>query len=140
MLIARRIGSLVIAGTAVVIWFVLAPNEGDHSSQAATIEVTDDLNNESTAGAAQQAVVNGWTADSYLALLSRQLDEQTTVGARDNRPAALLVLVVLALALIAFTDDDTGGAYRTATGARVAPSAASAPTDFTDEKDNDAET
>lgn len=100
MLLTRRIGALVLAAVAVLVWFAMAPEtpEEAHADAVASIEAEDAANNTITDGAPQQTVVNGWTANEYLKLISTQLN-----GSQDPRPAALLGLGVLGLALIAFT-------------------------------------
>lgn len=111
MIIARRIGSLLLAAAAIAVWFVLAPDETDapdNSSRVAGIEAEDETNNQIAEGAPQQTVVNGWTEHNYLALISDQLDENAAPAAQDERPAALLGLGVLGLSLIAFTTPRPG--------------------------------
>ena len=60
---------------------------------SAGIIMADTANNARTEGAPQQTVVNGWTAKDLLTVIARE-------GARpsDERPAALLVLVVIGIA------------------------------------------
>jgi hypothetical protein len=63
----------------------------------------DKINNTSTQGAPQQAVVNGWTAKDLLTVIASEGAEQ------DQRPAALLALAVIGLA----------GGIATSTGSRA---------------------
>lgn len=104
--IIRWVGAVILVAAAVTVWFALqpkAPENFDHSAEAAAIEVEDDANNDLTGGAPQQAVVNGWTANAYLALISRQIDAADAPAPRDDRPAAMLGLCVLGIALLMAT-------------------------------------
>ena len=107
LLLIRRVGALVLVGAAVYIWFAKAPATpatADHRAAVAAIERQDDADNGRTQGAPQQAVVNGWTTNAYLRLISGQLAaDDARQASRDARPAALLVLGVLGIALLAFT-------------------------------------
>ena len=55
--------------------------------------LVDTANNARTEGAPQQAVVNGWTAKDLLTVIAREGAQPS-----DERPAALLVLVVVGIA------------------------------------------
>lgn len=134
MIWVRRIGSVLLAAAAVTVWFAMAPADvqtGLSRSAAdnlpsTTVDrddiaaiMTDDGLNQGTADSApQQSVVNGWTArdlleaiaqqgaDTYRAVVAAaQPDPIPPTPERDQRPAALLVLAVIGLALAAFTDD-----------------------------------
>lgn len=97
----RLIGSAVIAALALLTLVAFAPDiNADSSAERAATWIEDSANQENTAGAPQQQVVNGWTGNALLDLISEQLDEQTSP---DQRPVALLTLGILLLALIAAT-------------------------------------
>lgn len=102
LVIFRRVGFSVLALAAVVIFFAGRPDSvevNDHSFSRISIESDDDANNSRTQGAPQQQVVNGWTTNAYLRLISQQLDQVGALVPIDERPAALLLLGVLALTL-----------------------------------------
>lgn len=92
----RLVGSVVIALLAILTLVAFAPST-DGSAERLGIWLDDAANQELTEGAPQQAVVNGWTENALLDLISTQLD------AVDHRPAILLTLGVLVLALTAVT-------------------------------------
>lgn len=98
----RVLGSVAIALLA-VLTLAFADPESDAtntSSDRMIIWMDDSVNQENTAGAPQQTVVNGWTGNALLDAISQQLDEQ---GQSDHRLAMLLTLAVLLLALNAAT-------------------------------------
>jgi hypothetical protein len=95
---------------ALAVWFGMAPDVPDHASQIAAIEANDNVNNASTAGAPQQAVVNGWTTIDYLQLLAQQSDELASGSVRDDRPTAMIGLCVAGIALLALTTRPDAGA------------------------------
>ena len=98
----RLIGSAVIAALALLTLVAFSPTTpaADFSADRASTWAEDSVNQENTTGAPQQQVVNGWTANALLDLISEQLDEQPPP---DQRPAVLLMLGVLMLALMAAT-------------------------------------
>jgi hypothetical protein len=124
VLLIRRIGALALVAAALFVWFSMAPEAPkklDHGSAVAAIESEDDGNNVLASGAPQQAVVNGWTSNDYLKLISEQLDANgSRQQVRDVRPSALLVLGVAGIALIAFTSP---GPWRPARSTGPGPSA-----------------
>jgi hypothetical protein len=96
VIMIRRVGACILAVAAIVVWFAMGPsNEGDRSSDVSQALLTYDLNEARTEGAPQQTVVNGWVAKDLLAIIAE--DE------RDDRPAALLGLLVLGAALALIT-------------------------------------
>lgn len=102
----RLVGSLIIALAAVVVLFTAGPSHDDArdlSTSRAAIWVDDEANQSRTEGAPQQQVVNGWTGNALLDLISEQLDAATAPAKPDNRPAVLLTLGVLLLALTTVT-------------------------------------
>lgn len=102
----RRLGALALAAAAITVWLVMAPEPIDakaHADEVEAILAMAELNNDSAEGAAQQDVVNGWATRDLLALLSAQIDEDRT----DERPVALLALLVLGAALALATSDRT---------------------------------
>ena len=110
MSVVRRVGAVVLALAAVVIWFAMAPSDAsDRSSDIAGVLAEYELNEARTQGAPQQQVVNGWAAKDLLAIIAEQQDASVT----DERLPALGVLVVLGLALVLATSTrppDAGGA------------------------------
>lgn len=103
MTLIRRLGAVTLLAAVIAVWFGMAPEVPNHASQIARIEATDDSNNARTAGAPQQAVVNGWTTIEYLQLLAQQSDELASASVRDDRPGAMLGLCVAGIALLALT-------------------------------------
>lgn len=94
MLLARRIGLGVIALLGLLVWLLGAPSSyssSGHEDRIAEIKSVDEENNEGAEGAPQQDVVNGWTTNRYLELLA-----EDSFATRDPRPAALLLLLLLA--------------------------------------------
>jgi hypothetical protein len=79
---------VILVLAAIALWFGMAP-EDSYEDVRADIESTDDLNNASTDGAPQQAVVNGWTTIDYLELLSIQQEES------DDRRDSLFLLALV---------------------------------------------
>ena len=100
---ARTIGTLVITLLAVLSFFLAGPTDftSQHSAERAEFAAVNDLNEELTSGAPQQAVVNGWTANDLLGLISRQLDDGS---GGDQRPAILLTLGIVLVALRTVTE------------------------------------
>jgi hypothetical protein len=97
MTIIRRIGFALLACAAVLVWAFMGPERitaEDHADRLGEIAADDDANNEFTEGAPQQEVVNGWTSINYLELIAEDVNQLP-----DNRPAALLTLLVLAACL-----------------------------------------
>lgn len=108
MTVLQRAGAAALAIAAVAVWFLMAPEavpeaEG-HGELLSDVLDSAEANNALADGAPQQEVVNGWAARDLIAVTVRQNDaliEQ--VHPRDERPAALLVLAVLGIALHALT-------------------------------------
>lgn len=82
-------------GLTMLLWFGMAPDSREASFEEAISEalLVDTANNARTEGAPQQAVVNGWTAKDLLTVIAREGAQPS-----DERPAALLVLVVVGIA------------------------------------------
>ncbi len=119
MPLVRRVGAIVLAFAAVVIWFAMAPDESsDRSSDIASALAEYELNEARTEGAPQQQVVNGWVARDLLTVIAEQQNDTVT----DERLPALAVLVVLGLALHIATSLRPTTADGV-TSARVAPAA-----------------
>ncbi|MGY1813797.1 hypothetical protein [Blastococcus sp. SYSU D00820] len=96
MALLRRIGAVVLAVAAVVVWYAMAPEELGDSSAAIREALSDYERNEAnTSGAPQQQVVNGWVAKDLLTIIAEQQNESVT----DERLPALAGLAVLGLAL-----------------------------------------
>jgi hypothetical protein len=94
--VVRRVGAIVLAFAAVVIWFAMAPDEpSDRSRDIASALADYELNDGRTQGAPQQQVVNGWVAKDLLTIIAEEQNDSVT----DERLPALAVLVVLGLAL-----------------------------------------
>jgi hypothetical protein len=116
--LARRVGAIVLALAAVVVWFAMAPDESsDRSSEIARVLADYELNEGRTQGAPQQQVVNGWAAKDLLTIIAKQQNESVT----DERLPALAVLIVLGLALFAATSTRSADARGAASGPAVPP-------------------
>jgi hypothetical protein len=118
--ILRRVGAVVIAIAAIVVWVTMGSSEksdGEYLADIRSAMLDDRLNQNSADSAPQQSVVNGWTARDLLAISAR-IEAQ---GSRDDdRLAAELMLLCLAVAWFAITSPRyrTVGTYRgAATGA-----------------------
>ncbi len=68
----------------------------DYDRMREQIEDRDDRNNSETSGAPQQQVVNGWTTNEYLELLSVQAEESNA------RRDALLLLGLIGAGTVLF--------------------------------------
>jgi hypothetical protein len=98
--VVRATGAVLLAGLAVVLWFVMAPEEMDDSTAELTAALAEYEANEARAdGAVQQQVVNGWVAKDLLAIIAEQADDSTRADRQaDDRLAAEAVVAVVALA------------------------------------------
>jgi hypothetical protein len=137
MITFRRIGLAVLAVAAIAVFFVLAPDSSapelsvltpDYGNMVQEALSDFDANDARTEGAPQQQVVNGWVARDLLSIIALEQNElveaaRTAHAEPDNRPAALLVIAILAIAL--------WGA--TSTPVRSEQLAATPPTPETDE-------
>jgi hypothetical protein len=97
VIIARKVGAIVLAVAAVVVWFTLGPE--DRSSDIRQAISAYELNELRTEGAPQQQVVNGWVAKDLLTIIAEQQNDVSS----DERLPALVALLVLGAALYAFT-------------------------------------
>ncbi|WP_344951660.1 hypothetical protein [Terrabacter ginsenosidimutans] len=111
--IIRTTGSVLLAVAALWIFFGLAPKNVtlDASARVASVMAADASNQSRAEGAPQQAVVNGWTARDLLEIIATQQQPQP----RDERPAALLTLAVVGIALGLLTSPTLRGPVRTFT-------------------------
>jgi hypothetical protein len=96
----RRIGAVVLILGATGVWFGMGPADteatsGYHQQIAAALAV-DTKSSKAAHGTAQQTVVNGWTARDLLAILAQEGSDPRSA---DERPAALLALLVLGLGI-----------------------------------------
>ena len=73
-----------------------APDDsaGAYRAGITAAPAADTANNKNTRGAPQQAVVNGWTAKDLPTVIAQ---EGSSKEPRDERPAALLVLLIIGL-------------------------------------------
>jgi len=107
----RKIGFIVISVLALLV-FMFGGNYSQNQQVDSMINWEDvswsinnrnSVNNGNASGAPQQQVVNGWTTNDWLELISEQLNEISRVGAPtsgvDNRVARLLLLLVLGACL-----------------------------------------
>ncbi len=123
MPLVRRIGAIVLALAAIVVWFAMAPDSSsDRSSDIASALAEYELNEGRTQGAPQQQVVNGWVAKDLLTVIAEQQNDSVT----DERLPALAVLVILGLALHIATSTRPAEAEGVAS-ASVAPTADPSP-------------
>jgi hypothetical protein len=104
MLKVRRIGAIVLALAAIAVWFSMAPDSTDHSSDVRSALSSYELNNARTSGAPQQQVVNGWVAKDLLTVIAEEGN-----ASNDDRVPALVGLLVLGMALFAFTTTGSKG-------------------------------
>ncbi len=99
---ARKVGAVVLAIAAVVVWFTMGPEDrGDDIRRALADYESNEL---LTSGAPQQAVVNGWVAKDLLTIIAEQQNDV----ASDERLPALAGLLVLGAALYVFTSPGRG--------------------------------
>lgn len=94
----RRIGAVILAVAAIIVFFALAPKGGVSTGDIAGVMAGDAIDQATADSAPKQTVVNGWTARDLLELIAKQ-----GVAAHDPRPAALLLIGVLALCLFLAT-------------------------------------
>jgi hypothetical protein len=121
LILARKIGAVVLAIAAVAVWFAMAPDQPATPVAQAQEEVRDrsseiqralsdyEANDALTQGAPQQAVVNGWIARDLLTVIAEQQNDALTrtevptpaspVVPNDERIPALVALLVVGLAL-----------------------------------------
>jgi hypothetical protein len=96
----RRICAVALITGAIGVWLGMSPAGPETSSayhQMITAALATDAKNNKTAhGAAQQAVVNEWTARDLLAIIAQQGADPRSV---DERPSALLALLVVGLGI-----------------------------------------
>jgi hypothetical protein len=97
VILARRVGAVVLALAAIVVWFAMAPENRSNDISQALTEYS--LNEARTQGAPQQQVVNGWVAKDLLTIIAEQQND----AASDERVPALAGLLVLGVALYVFT-------------------------------------
>ncbi len=101
MLLARRVGAYVLVVAAIAIWFGMKPTQQSDTGYKAAIAAAlaaDQTNAAASQSAPQQQVVNGWTARDLLTVIAEEGAQ--SAGVVDERPAALLVIVVLGVALL----------------------------------------
>lgn len=121
MLVIRRVGALVLAVAAVLVWFLMEPDvprtpeaEVQRAVASRSTDISQamseyELNNTLAGSAPQQQVVNGWVAKDLLQIIAEQQDAAVTrpqvaapvtpVVPPDERVPALVGLVVLGVAL-----------------------------------------
>lgn len=108
----RRSGFLILSVAAVVVLFVMGPDEdqspdtGGYSNAVSQALDEAERNEERASAAPQQQVVNGWVARDLLTILAEQNNDIITSNAQaagDDRTPALLVLLVLGVSLHAVT-------------------------------------
>lgn len=103
--LTRLVGTTVLGWAALLVMALAGPDTVSSSGSEfdrSRIWSDEEANQSRTSGAPQQQVVNGWTANEFLGLMSEQLDQ---VGAStvDHRPAGLLLIVVLQVGLLTVT-------------------------------------
>ncbi|WP_029138093.1 hypothetical protein [Nakamurella lactea] len=94
-MIPRIIAGVLIAAAAAAIWITMWPSAGAGTAKSnlAAIQSADQVNQLTTNGAAQQAVVNGWTTRDLLVAMA----EEEKAGS--DRTTALLGIGVIGIAL-----------------------------------------
>lgn len=93
----RRLGAIVLAMAAIIIWVTMGSPEksaGAYLSDIRTVIGRDRLNQSTAESAPQQTVVNGWTARDLLAVSDRISAANTR---DDDRIGAELMLLILAV-------------------------------------------
>ncbi|WP_435768726.1 hypothetical protein [Nocardioides sp. SYSU DS0651] len=90
----RTAAAIVLVFIALGLFFGMGPSDYDRMREQ--IEDRDDRNNSETSGAPQQQVVNGWTTNEYLELLSVQAEESNA------RRDALLLLGLIGAGTVLF--------------------------------------
>jgi hypothetical protein len=127
VLAVRRLGLGLLSVAAIVVFFVLEPDQTESSSVSLTptnyqalvdLAMSDyDANAARTESAPQQQVVNGWVTRDLLQIQAMQLadllevlteenDAGQVVAVTDPRTPALLVIAILAIALVGATSQD----------------------------------
>lgn len=98
----RRIGLVVLAAIAVAVFFGMAPEDvaGVYERQIDSALSIAELNEAAAESAVQQQVVNGWVTRDLLEIIARQGADEVIL---DQRPVALLVIAVLAIAVWGMT-------------------------------------
>ncbi len=121
MVIARRIGAVLLIAAAVAIWFLMEPaipdtprasaqeRVGDRESEIERALSDAELNENIADSAPQQQVVNGWVARDLLEIIAMQQNDDVTrtevappvtpVVPPDERVPALIGLLVFGVAL-----------------------------------------
>ncbi|TQM63813.1 hypothetical protein [Humibacillus xanthopallidus] len=95
--VVRIVGALILAIAAIGVFFGMAPRSTTSDAAISSVLLDDSINQKAASGAPQQSVVNGWTARDLLTIIARQGEQ------RDDRPAALLTLLVLGMAMYVST-------------------------------------
>lgn len=127
LLAVRRVGLGLLSVAAIVVFFVLEPDQTESSSVSLTptnyqalvdLVMSDyEANAALTESAPQQQVVNGWVTRDLLQIQAMQLadvlevlteenDAGQVVAVTDPRTPALLVIAILAVALVGVTSQD----------------------------------
>lgn len=137
MLLVRRLGALTLASAAVAVRFLLEPEHTssdtpNYSSAISSAIAGYEANNAMADSAPQQEVVNGWVAKDLLEVIAKAQNASLSPESapRDDRVPAELLLVVLGLALLAFTTpraDSTPGPGRVPTSALPDPQGIRSP-------------
>lgn len=98
--VVRATGAVLLTGLAVVLWFVMAPEEiHDSTAEVAVVLAEYEANEARADGAMQQQVVNGWVAKDLLAIVAEQASDSARADRQaDDRLAAEAVVAVVALA------------------------------------------
>jgi hypothetical protein len=121
----RRVGALVLAVAAVLVWFLMKPDvpetpkaEVQQSVRNRSSDISEalsnyELNNNLAGSAPQQQVANGWAAKDLLEIIAEEQNDAVTrpqvpqvvtpVVPPDERIPALVGLVVLGVALFLAT-------------------------------------
>src|SRR5436305_4147863 len=90
VIVVRRVGALVLAVAAVLVWFLMKPDVPatpkaqaqesvrDRSSDISEALSNYELNNNLASSAPQQQVVNGWAAKDLLEIIAEQQNHAVT--------------------------------------------------------------
>lgn len=121
----RSITMIVLVLVAVIVTLTMAPvtyiaRDATNDIEAALAD--DSANNARTTGAPQQTVVNGWTAKDLLTITAKELNVVAANSAqRDDRPAILLRIAIMAIAVLGIDFDRLLRRSRTPRSDRPAP-------------------
>lgn len=106
MELVRRVGAAALILAAVIVWFLMAPEDPlpDNSIERRVDDVmaTDELNSATSDNVYQQQVTNGWVARDLLEIVARTQAEPVEPATEERVPAEI-ALAVVGVALLLLT-------------------------------------